>query len=169
MADEAKKTKNTKKTGTEETEPEEKDNGTVDHEIDATELATVEDEAAKALATIEANPERPVVTVADINLVTLGELVLSYAARDVTLILDGATAARVLAAYARPERRGRLQDYLDIETSTMRNQWASFDLENLLAVHWYPGIPSRATSRMTVDPPSHRADAEGSEVAIATS
>lgn len=129
----------------------------------------IEKEAAEALATIGANPQRPIVTIADINRITLGELVLSYPARDVTLMLDGATAARVLAAYARPERRGRLQDYLNIETSTMRNQWSSFDLENLLAVSWYPGLPSKAAGRMTVDPPGPDADAESPAVTRAAS
>ena len=90
---------------------------------------------------------------ATVNRVTLGELMLHYPARDVALALDGATAARVLAAFARPEQRRRLQDTIDTETSSMRNLWATFDLESLLAVSWFPSLPSKAAQRMTVDPP----------------
>jgi hypothetical protein len=89
-----------------------------------------------------------------VNRVTLGELVLHYPTRDVVLALDGATAARVVAAFAKPERRRHLQDTLDTTSSSMRNLWATFDLDSLLAVSWLPGLPSKASKRMTVDPPS---------------
>lgn len=55
------------------------------------------------------------------NQATLGELTLSYPARDVVLVLDGLTAARVIAAFADPARRTRLQDQLDTASSSMRN------------------------------------------------
>lgn len=97
--------------------------------------------------------ERTLGTIAE-NQATLGELTLSYPARDVVLVLDGLTAAKVLAAYADPVKRTRLQDEVDTATSSMRNVWASFDLDQLLAVSWMPGLPTRALSRMTVDPPN---------------
>jgi hypothetical protein len=101
------------------------------------------------------------------NQATLGELTLSYPARDVVLVLDGLTAARVIAAFADPARRTRLQDQLDTATSSMRNLWASFDLDQLLAVSWMPHLPTRATSRMTVDPPNPHAASETGEPAAA--
>lgn len=94
------------------------------------------------------------------NQLTLGELTLSYPARDVVLVLDGVTAARVIAAFANPARRVRLQDELDTASSSMRNLWATFDLDRLLAVSWMPQLPTRATSRMTVDPPNPLASEE---------
>jgi hypothetical protein len=88
------------------------------------------------------------------NQLTVGTLTLSYPSRDVVLILDGLTAAKVLAAFADPARRPRLQDHIDTATSSMQNLWASFDLGQLLAVSWMPGLPTPALSRMTVDPPN---------------
>ncbi len=105
----------------------------------------VADQLERTLGIIEANQ------------LTVGELTLSYPARDVVLVLDGLTAARVLAAFADPGRRTRLQDELDTATSSMRNLWASFDLDRLLAVSWMPGLPTRSMSRMTVDPPNPHA------------
>lgn len=97
------------------------------------------------------------------NQLTLGEVTLSYPARDVVLVLDGVTAARVIAAFADPARRTRLQDRLDTATSSMRTMWASFDLDQLLAVSWMPQLPTRAASRMTVDPPSPHSRADTAE------
>ena len=94
------------------------------------------------------------------NQATLGELTLSYPTRDVALVLDGLTAARVLAAFADPARRSDLQDEINTATSPMRNLWASFDLDQLLAVSWMPGLPTRAMSRMTVDPPNPHTGSE---------
>lgn len=101
------------------------------------------------------------------NQLTVGELTLSYPARDVVLVLDGLTAARVIAAFADPARRTRLQDELDTATSSMRNLWASFDLDQLLAVSWMPGLPTRAMSRMTVDPPNPHASAAAADAGAA--
>ena len=98
------------------------------------------------------------------NQLTLGELTLRYPSRDVVLVLDGLTAARVLAAFADPARRARLPDELDTATSSMRNVWASFDLDQLLAVSWMPGLPTRALSRMTVDPPNPHSSETGDPV-----
>jgi hypothetical protein len=89
-----------------------------------------------------------------VNRLTIGEVTLSYPSRDVVLTLDGVTAARILAAFADPARCERLQDRLDTGTSSMQNSWITFDLDSLLAVSWTPQLPSTATSRMTVDPPS---------------
>jgi hypothetical protein len=100
------------------------------------------------------------------NQATMGELTLSYPARDVALVLDGLTAARVVAAFADPSRRSSLQDELNA-ASSMRNLWASFDLDRLLAVSWMPGLPDRATSRMTVDPPNPHASVDSAETAAA--
>lgn len=100
------------------------------------------------------------------NQATLGELTLSYPARDVVLVLDGLTAARVIAAFADPTRRARLQDQLDTASSSMLNLWASFDLDQLLAVSWMPQLPTRATSRMTVDPPNPHAATDVADSAV---
>lgn len=110
--------------------------------------------------------ERTLDTIAA-NQATLGELTLSYPARDVVLVLDGLTAARVIAAFADPERRARLQDQLDMASSSMRNLWASFDLDQLLAVSWMPQLPTRAASRMTVDPPNPHATSGAADPAAA--
>lgn len=116
--------------------------------------------AMVAGSTPEGETVAPVADVGVLNLLTIGELVLAYPERDVTLTLDGASAARVLAAFARPERRRFLQDQLSTTESPMRNLWATFDLDSLLAVSWYPQLPTKATSRMTIDPPNPRAIAE---------
>ncbi len=108
--------------------------------------APATDQLERAVGTITANQ------------LTVGELTLSYPARDVVLVLDGPTAARVIAAFADPSRRSSLQDPLDTATSSMRNLWASFDLDRLLAVSWIPQLPTRAMSRMTVDPPNPLTD-----------
>ncbi len=114
-------------------------------------------------ATAAADQLERTLGIIEANQLTVGELTLSYPARDVVLVLDGLTAARVLAAFADPARRTRLQDELDTATSSMRNLWASFDLDQLLAVSWMPGLPTRATSRMTVDPPNPHASAAAAD------
>ena len=94
------------------------------------------------------------VEIANRNAPTLGELVLSYPSRDVALVLDGATAARALKVFAQPELRRRLQDELVLGEASMTNPWVAFDLRELMAVSWYPNLPSPGTQRMTVDPPT---------------
>lgn len=105
---------------------------------------------------IDATPdenERAVVMVADLNRETFGELLLHFPERDVSIVLDGSTAARVIAAFAEPRRRALLQDQIDVSGSPMTNLWSSFNLARLLGVSWIPGLASRAAERMTVDPP----------------
>lgn len=91
-------------------------------------------------------------TVAEVNKVTLGELTVHFQSRDVTLVVDGATASRVLRVFARPQRRRALQDVLT-EESAMVNVWATLDLHQAIAVSWMPGVPSPIEGRMTFDPP----------------
>ena len=87
------------------------------------------------------------------NAPIFGELILHFAERDVPIILDGETAARVIATFAEPWRRRRLQDRIDPATSPMSNMWSTFDLSRLLGASWIPGVATKADSRMTVDPP----------------
>jgi len=98
-------------------------------------------------------------TVDTVNRMTAGELVLHFAERDVAIVSDGETAARVLAVFAGTGQRRLLQDRIIPGESLMTNMWASLDLSRLLAVSWLPGLPSQATQRMTVDPPRPDIDA----------
>lgn len=150
MADEKPTTKKAKNTPKKVTPP-------VEETPPSTAVVTTEPPAAESELTYTTVEE---LDTDAMNRLTVGELVLSYPARDIVLALDGATAARVIAAFARPERRRYLQDVLNTKTSTMRNLWSSFDLDSLLAVSWYPELPSRSTQRMTVDPPSVTETAE---------
>ena len=119
----------------------------------AEEVAIV-DATAGPVASDDLEPPAVVtVTVADVNRSTFGEVLLHFPERDVAIVLDGATAARVVAAFAQPRLRSLLQDRIDVETSVMTNLWASFDLSRLLGVSWLPGLPSEARDRMTIDPP----------------
>lgn len=113
----------------------------------STEIATTDEEMSPE------SSEVVTVTVTDLNLATFGELLLHFPERDVSIVLDGATAARVVAAFAEPWRRALLQDRIDLQSSPMTNLWSSFNLARLLGVSWIPGLASSAAERMTVDPP----------------
>lgn len=84
------------------------------------------------------------------NMATVGQLTLHYAERDVTVLLDGDAAVRLLTMFARRAERG-LADRLDPERSRAANGWVVLDLQEPLAMSWLPGLPSRPP-RTAVDP-----------------
>lgn len=97
---------------------------------------------------------QPPMTVAQLNAITLGRLVVHYPDRDVDLFMDGATAERVLAVFSGRAPKSVLQDRLVPGESVMSNMWATFDIERPLAISWIPGLRSESSRRMTVDPPA---------------
>lgn len=93
--------------------------------------------------------ERKALSRRTVNHVVVGNLTFHYAARDVTLMLDGDAAMRVLTMFWR-QRPGPHADRLDPETSSAVSAWLVFDLEEPLAVSWYPILGTR--TRTAVDP-----------------
>lgn len=83
----------------------------------------------------------------------LGVLRLSYAARDVEIVLDGDSALRLLAIYrdrARP-RSDQWADAMDPLRSDANNAWVVLDVNDVLAMSWAPGLAQRPP-RTTIDP-----------------
>lgn len=96
-----------------------------------------------------------ILAVGERNKLTVGEFTVHYAARDVTIALDGHTAARVMSVYAGVSSRRHTQDLIHPEVSRMRNNvWATVSLDGALAMSWNPGPPSSTPRTMTVDPPA---------------
>jgi hypothetical protein len=98
--------------------------------------------------------DETMLSVGERNKFTLGELTVHYPARDVTIVVDGHTAARVMAVYAGVATRTRMQNLIHPDLSHMKNLWATVSLDGALAMTWNPGLPSRAQRTMTVDPPA---------------
>lgn len=86
------------------------------------------------------------------NRTRFGELVVHYAERDVTIVLDGASASKVMAVHAGVTTRRAAEDLLIPLVSDMANMWASIDLDRALAMSWIPMLPSIAGRKMTIDP-----------------
>jgi hypothetical protein len=86
------------------------------------------------------------------NRTRFGELVVHYPERDVTIVLDGASASKVMAVHAGVGRRLALQDPLIPMESDMASMWASIDLDRALAMSWMPAIGPLSTRKMTIDP-----------------
>lgn len=86
----------------------------------------------------------------ELNQGLLGQLVLHYPSRDVTVFLDGDAALRVMRAHQLRDPRG-LGDRLRPMTSTAAAGWLTLDVEEPLAMSWLPGLPARQ-ERMSVDP-----------------
>jgi hypothetical protein len=80
----------------------------------------------------------------------LGQLIVHYEARDVTLVLDGEAAVRLMTMFAR-RREGGLGDVMDPEESSALSGWLVLDVQEPLAMSWLPGLPSRP-QRTAVDP-----------------
>lgn len=91
-------------------------------------------------------------SIADRNRERFGQLVVHYPERDVTITLDGASAARVMAVHAGVGSRLRYQDPLIPGLADMENLWASIDLDQALAMSWFPMLPTGAGRKMTIDP-----------------
>jgi hypothetical protein len=84
------------------------------------------------------------------NAVTIGVLTLHYAARDVSVYLDGASAMRALAMYHRRAELG-MADRLDGYESDAGSGWMIFELDEPLAMSWTPGLPAKPR-RTAIDP-----------------
>lgn len=92
-------------------------------------------------------------TVMDRNRLMLGQLILHYPSRDVTVYLDGEAALRVLKMFEQ-RRQGGLADELDPGLSSAGAGWLVLDIEGgdvPLAMSWMPGLPTKRP-RTTVDP-----------------
>ena len=87
---------------------------------------------------------------ASLNSGVFGTVTLHYPARDVRVVLDGATALRLLEMFAR--RQTGPSDPLDTASSTAFAGWLVLDLEELLAVSWWPSTGGRP-DRTVLDPP----------------
>ena len=78
-----------------------------------------------------------------------GELVVSFRDRDVTMTLDGPTAVRAMAHFA---RRGNWADSIHGDSS-FRSGWVVLRMEEVLAMSWNPGLDS-GTPPAAFDPPT---------------
>lgn len=87
-----------------------------------------------------------------LNRLRFGELVVHYPERDVTIVLDGASASKVMAVHAGVSNRLAMQDRLEPLRANMANMWASIDMDRALAMSWIPGITPPSTRKMTIDP-----------------
>ena len=84
----------------------------------------------------------------------LGRLVVHYRERDVTYILDGWCAARVMAVFNGTLATWAANDILVPGLSEMRNLWATVGLDGALGLSWHPGLEAPALRTITVDPPA---------------
>ncbi len=94
--------------------------------------------------------EAPYVPVSVHNIGVIGQLVLHYPERDVTVMLDGDAAMRMLTMFAQRRERG-LADVLDPDTSSAASGWVVLDLLEPLAMSWLPGLPAKRP-RTAFDP-----------------
>ena len=95
-------------------------------------------------------------TLSAVNAARLGTLVLHFAARDVTVLVDGDAALRLLEIYRQRGQRSAVEQYaegLDPVNSSAEVGWVVTDpaSDDLLAVSWIPGLPSKPP-RVAVDP-----------------
>jgi hypothetical protein len=79
-----------------------------------------------------------------------GTVTLHGRDRDVTTVLDGASALRLLKIFEQ-RSSGTLADRLDVVTSSVHNAWLVADLDECIAVSWWPGLPKKAP-RTAIDP-----------------
>lgn len=88
-----------------------------------------------------------------VNQATLGELIVHSTTRDIVIVLDGASALRVMAVFDGTASRALLRDALVPGRSAMTNLWTTIDFDRVVGLTWIPGLPSRADRTMAVDPP----------------
>lgn len=124
------------------------DEGALDH--DDTAEGSEPDIGKQETATDGGETARPGVPLSALNPIIAGQLILHYEARDVTLVVDGAAALQILAMFQR-RREGALGDVIDPHSSSAANGWFVLDLDQPLAMSWYPGIGSGAR-RTAIDP-----------------
>lgn len=85
----------------------------------------------------------------ELNRAAIGEVTLHYPQRDVTVLLDGQSAMRLLTMY-RTRREGGLADPLHPEDATAWSGWLVLDLAEPLAISWMPNVRQRP--RTAIDP-----------------
>lgn len=106
---------------------------------DATETSS--DDTTRDSATVAVR------TTVNANRSVLGQLVLHYRERDVTVIVDGDAAMRMLAIIG--GQISGVEDLASPYVSDARNAWVTFD-RRPLAASWLPGLPDARMA--TVDP-----------------
>lgn len=106
---------------------------------------TLDDEAEPS----DFAPDPRALNVAVRNSMVIGQLVLHYPDRDVTVLLDGGAALRMLKMFQQ-RREGGLADLLDPELSSASAGWVVLDLTQPLALSWLP-LPDKRP-RTAVDP-----------------
>lgn len=143
--------KPTDPTNVEGTSVEETDSSETGREV----MTTSSQEAATTDPSSGAEPstERRPQTRAELNRLKFGQLYLHTVTRDVVVLLDGESAARVMAVFAGTGRRSVMRDVMSPALSDMANLWLAVDLREVVAISWIPGLPSTADRVMTVDPP----------------
>ena len=95
-------------------------------------------------------PPRTTFVANSANQAQLGKLTLHYPERDVTVLVDGDAALRVMSAHRRRAHLG-LGDILDPAISQARSGWLTLDPQEPLAISWLPGLPGKQP-RMAIDP-----------------
>ncbi len=90
-----------------------------------------------------------VLTIREINMGLVGLLSLHYPARDVRIPVDGDSAMRILTMF-KTRSDARWKDDLDPRWSSAASGWVVLDLQQLLAMSYYPQTPP--LERTAIDP-----------------
>lgn len=90
-----------------------------------------------------------VLVIREINMGLAGVLSLHYQARDVRIPVDGDSAMRILTMFKTGSDE-RWKDDLDPRWSSAASGWVVLDIQQLLAMSYYPQTPPRG--RTAVDP-----------------
>lgn len=90
-----------------------------------------------------------VLTIQEINMGLVGVLSLHYPARDVRIPVDGDSAMRILTMF-KTRSDARWKDDLDPRWSSAASGWVVLDLQQLLAMSYYPQTPP--LERTAIDP-----------------
>jgi hypothetical protein len=94
------------------------------------------------------SPGRRVANEANVEII--GQLQVHTRQRTYTLALDGDAAIRLLSAFRTGEYwKG---DLLSSYTSSAEAAWAVVDLDEVVAMYWFPGLPGRKPARIAIDP-----------------
>lgn len=126
-------------------------NNTHNHDVSDDEEST-EDETAN-LDEEQEDAHLPtagdVLMIREINMGLAGVLSLHYPARDVRIPVDGDSAMRILTMF-KTRSDVRWKDDLDPRWSSAAFGWLVLDLQQLLAMSYYPQTPQR--ERTAIDP-----------------
>jgi hypothetical protein len=127
------------------TEGGEESEGADRNEIDAGEGSGGDDDEVEGASSLPLLEDLAIAVAND----TLGELTLHFPSRDVVLLVDGRAAATAMDLFSR--RKTRPPEPFIPGRSSMRNSWFAADLNEALALSWWPGLPSRP-ARTVIDP-----------------